>query len=124
MAWNVRPRATWVIWLLLALLPLRGWAHASVHLPAANEAPASCHAMHAPAAESIPLPDATVEPAASAEPAHEAQHACALCDLCHGAALPCAAASQRRDYAPPRVEHAPAVELGTSHAPDRRPPRG
>lgn len=123
MASNVRSHAMLVIWLLVALLPLRGWAHAAMHLPAAHEMPASCHAEHAAAAGSAPLADATVEPAAAGTPAHEAQDACALCDVCHGAALPCAAASQRRDYTPPRVEHAPAVELGASRAPDRRPPR-
>ena len=115
MGWNVRGRALLVIWFLLALLPLRGWAHAGVHLPAAQELPASCHTLHE-AADGVTASEDGAQPS-------ERQHACALCDLCHGAALPSTGGSQRFDYAPPQVERAAAIELGASRAPDRRPPR-
>lgn len=119
MGWNVRSRALVVVWLLLALLPLRGWAHAAVHLPAAHDTPASCHPAHEVAQHGQEVPS----PHAAAEPGTHAPHACVLCDLCHGVALPAAGASQHCDYAPPRVERVAAVELGASRAPDRRPPR-
>lgn len=59
-------RRTWILWLMLALLPMRLWA-ASV-MPAmavASEAP--CHEQ------------AATEGAPAAEPS-----CCATCDLCHG----------------------------------------
>ncbi len=61
-----------LLWLLLALLPLRGWANLTMHLPAqAAPAVAPCHG---------------VEGQFAAQPA-DAATACTLCDVCHGAVL-------------------------------------
>jgi hypothetical protein len=61
-----------VLWLMLALLPLRGWANLTMHLPAPSApAVAPCHGIDVQAA---------VQPAAAAVP-------CTLCDVCHGALL-------------------------------------
>lgn len=61
-----------LLWLLLALLPLRGWANLTMHLPASKTpAMAPCHGVDGPAA---------AEPADAATP-------CTLCDVCHGAVL-------------------------------------
>jgi hypothetical protein len=64
---------------MLALLPLRGWAEATMHLPApaaqsaADEAPMPpCHA--AMAQQDGATPD-------------ESTSGCSLCSLCHGTAL-------------------------------------
>jgi cytochrome c553 len=68
-----------LLWLLLALLPLRGWAHLSMHLPAADtSAAAPCHG-----AEAAADPSSTTPP-------------CTLCDICHGAMLPWADDSASR----------------------------
>lgn len=62
-----------LLWLMLALLPLRGWANLAMHLTApAAPAVAPCHA---DAAQSTA--DTTVK-------------ACTLCELCHGSLLPLA----------------------------------
>lgn len=64
-------RTALVLWLLLAILPLRGWAGALMHLPASDPvrvvAGMPCHG------EAV---DSSGEQAADAP--------CALCDLCHG----------------------------------------
>lgn len=67
-----------LLWLLLALLPLRGWANGWMHLATTTDTVAEavampCHGEAAPA-------DASE---ASAGPA-----GCTLCDLCHGIAMP------------------------------------
>ena len=115
----LRTRALLVAWLVLALLPLRGWANVVMHLPAPHATAAGCH-------DGAAAATAHAGHHAQAPPGEAAPHAssCTLCDLCHGAALPCCASSPRRDYAPPRVELAAAVELGSARAPHRRPPRG
>lgn len=62
-----------MLWLFLALLPLRGWAGLAMHLPETEVvAPAApCHAEATPSAASDDTPNAV----------------CALCELCHGAML-------------------------------------
>jgi cytochrome c553 len=61
-----------LMWLLLALLPLRGWANLTMHLPV-QDAPAfaPCHDLGGQAA---------TEPSQSTT-------TCTLCDVCHGAML-------------------------------------
>lgn len=69
---SLRRSSLVLLWLLLALLPLRGWANLTMHLPAQNvPAVAPCHG---------------VEGQAAAEPA-DAATPCTLCDVCHGAVL-------------------------------------
>jgi hypothetical protein len=102
-------RTSWVLlWLMLALLPLRGWANLTMHLPATDTpVMAPCHGEASPAA---------------ADPAGEA---CTLCDVCHGAVLLAV------DLAPPghdrRAQTLPAAAPQPAPAaePDAlfRPPR-
>ena len=82
------------LWLLLALLPLRGWAGVAMHLPdAAAHEVAVAPACHGAAPEGHdhggPADDAT---------AH-ADAACTLCDLCHGAVAPQALPPQPAGHA-------------------------
>jgi hypothetical protein len=59
-----------LMWLLLALLPLRGWANLTMHLPATDmPVMAPCHGA-----------EAAADPADVSQP-------CTLCDVCHGAML-------------------------------------
>jgi hypothetical protein len=59
-----------MLWLLLALLPLRGWAHLSMHLPGSDTiVMAPCHGA-----------EAATERSDTAQP-------CTLCDVCHAAML-------------------------------------
>lgn len=73
-------RRFWIVCLMLALLPLRGWAAASMTVPAARleTAVQAAHADHADHA--VP----TCHEAADNDRS-SAGHACHLCDLCHGA---------------------------------------
>jgi hypothetical protein len=76
-------RSVWVLWLLLALLPLRGWAGAVMHLPgSATGAPAEqaampCHGDHGAGA-------ARSGPDGANDSFVATQSSCALCDLCQG----------------------------------------
>jgi hypothetical protein len=67
-----------LLWLLLALLPMRGWANGWMHLATADGSVAEavampCHGDAAPADSGDSLP---------------APAGCTLCDLCHGVAMP------------------------------------
>ena len=75
-------RRLWIVWLMLALLPLRGWAAASMTVPAAA-VEASVQIAHAadPAAAALPACHD-----AAGDESTPAGHACTLCDLCHAAA--------------------------------------
>lgn len=68
-----RRRALLMLWLVLALLPLRGWAGLAMHLPA-TEAAAPAAPCHAEATASTAGDDAL-------------NAVCSLCELCHGAML-------------------------------------
>lgn len=101
---------------LLALLPLRGWAEAAMHL----SAPAS----HSAASEASVLPchGAVAEHEGAA--ADEPTSGCSLCSLCHGSALcPCEAgieqdaAATTAPAAMPQGYGPPALPL------PERPPR-
>jgi hypothetical protein len=91
-------RTVWVVWLCLALLPLRGMAHAvmlgagashgAVAVQPAGNAPAPCPMHVAPTADdaAAPAAGATATYPASAT----AGTCCHLCAVCHGAAMPTA----------------------------------
>jgi len=96
-------RATVILWLMLALLPLRGWAVASMGLPAAG----GSVALAAPAA--MPCHQAVDEAEASGSAA--ASH-CQACDWCH-AALGLAAPVVMAGSAAPAVQPAPALVRDT-----------
>ena len=88
------------MWLMLALLPLRGWANLVMHLPAPSApAVAPCHG-----------------DAAQAK-ADSAVKTCSLCALCHGSLLPQAALAP---LAEDRHAQALPLALGTA-APDAEP---
>jgi hypothetical protein len=72
----------WIVCLMLALLPLRGWAAASMTVPAAGHDATSEVAQVAGPAQ--PMAPSCHE--AAGDDSTPAGHACNLCDLCHGAA--------------------------------------
>ena len=84
-----------VLWILLALLPLRGWAYGNMQVGMAAgelamaaqsfESPAASHAM--PCHEAAAATDASPGAAPDADSASSGHAACALCDLCHSVAL-------------------------------------
>jgi hypothetical protein len=126
-------RTVWVIWLCLALLPLRGMAHAVMvgagasHGAAAAQpvghAPAPCPMHAAPAADDPAAPQA--DAAATAQANAMSGSCCHLCAVCHSAAMP-AAAVATVGVNPPHV--APSVHGGPGAGrttPDGlfRPPR-
>lgn len=76
------PSRFWIVCLMLALLPLRGWAAASMTVPAmAVAAAAHAEASAAPADVAMPACHQAAEDESGAT-----GHACNLCDLCHSAA--------------------------------------
>jgi hypothetical protein len=105
---SLRRSSLLLLWLLLALLPLRGWAHLSMHLTAPDlSVMAPCHGAEAAADSSASTPP------------------CTLCDICHGAVLPWADSP-----APSKDRRAQALPAAASRAappaePDAlfRPPR-
>lgn len=89
-------RRIWLIGLLIALLPLRGWAWAT--MPVATWEPPPCHASahqaDAPqddaqddAQDAAPdvAPDAA--PDAAQDAASDSHATCTLCDLCHAGVI-------------------------------------
>ena len=73
-----------VLWILLALLPLRGWASVSMQVEMATDALVT--ASDAPHHASAPCHEAA--PASADDNTSGNGHAsCSLCDLCHGVAL-------------------------------------
>ena len=93
-----------ILWLMLALLPLRGWAAASMTVPSAA------------AEASVQMTQVADNSARAAPSCHGAPsdsspstgHACNLCDLCHGAAVhmadPIAVSSPLPDVNPRPVD--------------------
>lgn len=106
-------RRLWIVWLMLALLPLRGWAVATMAFPSAapvvveqtsseHAKAAASHAVQAP----IPCHPSTLD----GDDQRSGGPACTLCDLCHNAVathdLPLLASPLRVDTAPrPLVAH-------------------
>ncbi len=103
-----------MLWLLLALLPFRGWAGAVMHLPA--YAATSGVAMPSHGALADDEPDGH---AAAVE-----SSACSLCDLCHGvAALPAPAPAPLGPFAEAPPACGSPAPLQVVPAPLYRPPR-
>ncbi len=99
-----------LLWLLLALLPLRGWANLTMHLPVQDTpAVAPCHGLEGQSATG---------------PA-DAAAACTLCDVCHGAVLLLAGGEPQQSDR--RAQPLPAALpfAAQAHEPDAlfRPPR-
>jgi hypothetical protein len=74
-------RRFWIVCLMLALLPLRGWAAASMTVPTVV-ADAAVHIAQAATAADAAMPGCHE---AAGEESGATDHACNLCDLCHGA---------------------------------------
>lgn len=72
-------RATWILWLMLALLPLRGWAVASMGVPVVNETAAT--AVAGVAADATAMPPC--HQAADVADAGTTTTSCQSCDWCH-----------------------------------------
>jgi hypothetical protein len=110
---SLRRSSLLLLWLLLALLPLRGWANLTMHLPTQGSASAApCHGVEMAAAH------------AAADTA-DAAPSCTLCDVCHGVMLPAAEMAQGSDRCAqplPTARPAPAAaaEPDTLFRPPRR----
>ncbi len=75
-------RRFWIVCLMLALLPLRGWAVGSMTVPAGLvDAAAQLEQSAAPADALMP----GCHEAVADESGTTTGHACKLCDLCHSA---------------------------------------
>lgn len=132
-----RPLTVCLLWLAIALLPLRAWAAAAMPMAgapmstasqaqtpdayAAQVQTAALHEDEAPtmASESGPLRSCHSGSTASTSPD------CTLCDVCHSAVAVGLGESTRPPLLvsrQPRIELAPAIERPVIDAPDR-PPR-
>ncbi len=98
-------RRFWLIVLLLALLPLRGWTAAGMAVSATLSGP---HANAYAQADAVAMPchadrsadEPTAGPDAQAHGAAQASHLCFSCDLCHAALAPVAAGSATPEEVP------------------------
>jgi hypothetical protein len=108
MSGSSRPTLHWLLWLVIALLPLRGWAWAwAAMLPAELAASPAVHTMRGASAELPPchrvgLPPSaahamttsaasrhgTGNPACVSDASGTDHPGCTLCSLCHAAAAP------------------------------------
>jgi hypothetical protein len=127
-----RPLTLALLWLAIALLPLRVWAAAvmpvgmAAQAIAAEPAPMADDAAphgHHPAA--LPCHGALAVPDAQGA-TDSAEHAgCSLCAVCHGAAAPMAGQAPALPQLPearPRDEAGPGIERPVQSGPER-PPR-
>lgn len=95
------PRRSWILWLMLALLPLRSFA--AGWLPAQQSAQVVMHLGAAAPDTAPPCHDTASGPSAC----------CTLCDLCHGAAAAATSGSQALPTLPRgAVRQAPARDTG------------
>lgn len=74
-------RATWILYLMLALLPLRSWAVASMGLPQVTEAPAVASS----ADHHTDMSGAALPPCHQGDADGGAPSSCQSCDWCHAA---------------------------------------
>lgn len=113
-----RPLTVFLLWLAIALLPIRGWA--AVVMPAAGT---GAMAVAAQADHS--------EPHDAALPCHDGHdestggHTCSLCDVCHSAVVAMTGLATALPVLPParpRAGPAPGIERTVQSGPER-PPR-
>ncbi len=108
MSRSVRRCSLVLLWLMFALLPLRGWANLAMHLPATDTpVMAPCHGA-----------EAAADAADTSQP-------CTLCGVCHGAVLlPVDTAAQGDDRrAQPIPAAAPLAAPAAEPEALFRPPR-
>ena len=111
-----------LLWIAIALLPLRGFAAAV--MPALMASAPAAEAQADDVALAVPCHGDSHDTDATAAPA-DSTHTCSLCDLCHSSvalAPPTVLALTTTRAAPPRGAAPPAIE---PRAPDGlfRPPR-
>ncbi len=118
-----RPLTLALLWLAIALLPIRGWAAAVMPSAVPDHSSVAAHATMDGSAEH-----------ASGMPCHEkavdegtvgGEHTCSLCDVCHSAAALVSGAVTALLHLPdtgPCIEPAPGVERPVHSGPER-PPR-
>ncbi len=89
------PRLAWLLWLLVALLPLRSGAHmamGSLPVAAPMQAGTQSNAAHHEAALAEPAAhcheDASASTADTGTPNASPLHNCSLCDICHASLGP------------------------------------
>lgn len=123
-------RLTWIVWMVVALLPMRGWAFAAMPTvpgtggPVAVFAPAAHPEAHEAAADSMPCHGVEATESRHGGTA-DADGTCALCQICHAAF---AAAPSVPACEPPLAQRA-APPSHDAPAPDAerrslfRPPR-
>lgn len=118
-----------LLWLAIALLPVRGWAAAVMPVGMAASAVAAAHASPADdAAQHVNHEAATPCHDALAGPGETglADHAgCSLCDVCHSVAAPMDSACAALPLLPearPRIGPVPGIERPVQSGPER-PPR-
>lgn len=126
------PRLAWLLWLLVALLPLRSGAHmamGSLPVAALVQVSAQKTASHHDAAQAEPAAhchdDASATSADTNTPNASPQHNCSLCDVCHASLGPAPSLTLALSL-PPRL--APAAAPCPGLPPGRigglfRPPR-
>jgi len=118
-----------LLWLLVVVLPLRGWAAGvmQAEMPVVGAALVMAAATGADGSE-IACPHHAEHAAHHADPTAPDSHpACALCDLCHAGSAP--APLRPFDAALPASTHVLSARIATgraqlSLAPLERPPRG
>ena len=120
-------RLSWLLWLLIALMPVRGIAQSLMSFAAAESSPA----VVASATDATPCPmhvgatNVDTLPASSSDGNTGTSHACSLCNVCHSAMLPLMS-SESPTSALPEAEPVPAHGLGAGRAAPAelfRPPR-
>jgi hypothetical protein len=116
-----------LLWVVLALLPLRGFAAALMPLAMAHPAPAAAahgDAAHDTAAEAMPCHSA-MESAGEQADGDVPLTQCAMCDLCHAGVMQAAAPGSLPDAPPQDPPAALASAPIEARAPDAllRPPR-
>jgi hypothetical protein len=104
----------WTLWVLLALLPLRGVANVLMHVPADGHTAAVTGTATAAPCHGEAVSDEM--------PAHA--DSCTLCELCHGTALPGFVSTPGADRARPIWTAAPSMAPAAGlPSPFFRPPR-
>jgi len=125
----MRRVAVGLLWLSLLLLPVRGWAWATMQLGAFDgagsaSATAATPVLHeAMAAHCHAAAVSSSADVGNADGGQPSTHPCASCDLCHGAALPASPQAARTGFSPPRVAWAQPQRDSFAAAVARPPPR-
>ena len=123
----VMRRLSWILWLLIALMPVRGIAQSLMSFaPSQSEVMASASPVDAaPCPMHAANADADDTSTPSATGSNPTSHACSLCNVCHSAVLPLTLGVAPAS-ALPGDEPVPAHGLGAGRAAPAklfRPPR-